>query len=68
MKKLLDLRFVIGIFFTVVGALLAVYDLITVQNKAMNTSVNILGATVFLFFGIGMIVLSYTNKIDEDSN
>jgi hypothetical protein len=68
MKKLLDLRFVIGVFFTVVGALLAVYDLTTVQNKAMNTSVNILGATVFLFFGIGMIVLSYTNKIDEDSN
>ncbi|KAA9041899.1 hypothetical protein FW778_07750 [Ginsengibacter hankyongi] len=65
MKKLLDLRFVIGIFFAVVGALLLIYDLTTGQNKMMDTSVNIWSAVLFLVFGAGMIVLSYTNKINE---
>ena len=65
MKKLLDLRFVIGIFFTVIGVLLALYDVTTAQNKMMDTSVNIWSAILFLVFGIAMIVLSYTNKIND---
>ena len=65
MKKLLDLRFVIGVFFAVVGTLLLIYDLVTAQNKSMNTSVNAWSAILFLVFGIVMIVLSYTNKIND---
>ncbi|HSQ44929.1 MAG TPA: hypothetical protein VLM16_08025 [Ginsengibacter sp.] len=65
MKKLLDLRFVIGIFFAVVGTLLLIYDLTTAQNKSMDTSVNTWSAILFLAFGIVMIVLSYTNKIND---
>ena len=65
MKKLLDLRFVIGIFFAIVGALILIYALIKPKNMTMDSSVNLWSSVLFLVFGIFMIVVSYTNKIDD---
>ncbi|HEY8659912.1 MAG TPA: hypothetical protein VIL78_12820 [Hanamia sp.] len=66
MKKLLDLRFVIGMFFTIVGTLLVVYDFVAQKNTKMNTSVNVCSGVLFLLFGIVMIILSYRSKVDEE--
>jgi uncharacterized membrane protein len=65
MKKLLDLRFVIGVFFAVVGLLLFIYHFAGTVNAVLNTSVNIVCSIFFTLFGISMIVLSYLQKIDD---
>ena len=66
MKKLLDLRFVIGMFFTIIGALLAIYHFTGTVNVALNTSVNIWCGVLFMLFGTGMIVLSYARRNIDD--
>lgn len=66
MKKLLDLRFVIGAFFTVIGFLLVIYHFAGTTNTRSNTSVNIWCGILFLIFGIGMIILSYLQKLGEE--
>lgn len=58
MKKLFDLRLVIGLFFAVVGALLAVYYFTAPVAAGFSASVNIWCGTLFLLFGVGMILLS----------
>ena len=66
MKKLLDLRFVIGMFFTKGGALLVIYYFSGTINTALNTSVNICSGVLFMLFGIGMIILSYLQKLMDE--
>lgn len=66
MKKLFDLRFVIGIFFSVIGTLLTIYDVVKHANTIIDTSVNIWGAAMFLLFGISMIASSFFFKISDD--
>ncbi len=66
MKKLLDLRFVIGAFFTVVGCLLVIYYFVGASGVSGAALVNIWCGVLFVLFGIGMITLSYIQKIDED--
>jgi len=66
MKKLFDLRFVIGIFFTVIGILLTIYDLVKHENTIIDTPVNIWSAAMFLLFGISMIALSFLKKLSGD--
>jgi uncharacterized membrane protein len=67
MKKLLDLRFVIGMFFTIVGLLLAIYHFTGTVNAALNTSVNIWCGLLFMLFGISMITLSYVQKLTDEN-
>ena len=64
MKKLLDLRFVIGSFFAIVGILLVLYYLLS-SKGAGETMINIWCGILFLLFGGVMIFLSYINKIKE---
>jgi uncharacterized membrane protein len=66
MKKLLDLRFVIGMFFTIVGVLLVIYHFAGTVNTALNTSVNIWCGILFMLFGISMIILSYVQKLMDE--
>ncbi|MBI1344276.1 MAG: hypothetical protein GC171_15235 [Terrimonas sp.] len=66
MKKLLDLRFVIGGFFTLVGIFLSVYYILGPKDTTVNTQVNIWCGLLFLLFGIGMVILSYVSKINEE--
>ena len=67
MKKLLDLRFVIGVFFAIVGILLTVYYLFS-SKPPDSSSVNIWCGVVFMLFGVVMIALSYLNKNSEEQS
>ena len=66
MKKLLDLRFVIGAFFTIVGCLLVIYYFVKASGELAAASVNIWCGGLFVLFGISMIILSYVQKLGED--
>jgi hypothetical protein len=60
MNKLLDLRFVIGLFFSVVGLLLIIYFLL--DTKEGPAKVNAVCGGLFLLFGLGMILVSYKKE------
>lgn len=62
MKKLLDLRFVIGAFFLVVGALLVAYYFVSTPTSNINSWCG----TIFIAFGITMISISYLKKLEEE--
>jgi uncharacterized membrane protein HdeD (DUF308 family) len=65
MNKFIDLRFVIGSFFTVVGILLIIYSFL---NKTEVQDVNRWCGGIFIIFGIIMILLSYQKKSQEESH
>ena len=63
LSKLLDLRFVIGVFFTLIGGLLLGHSFVV---AAEGESVNRRAGVVFLAFGIGMIVLSFQKEAHDE--
>lgn len=64
MKKILDLRFVIGCFFLLVGLILVGYGFLSGQSNDLS-AVNCWCGIVFALFGIIMLLISGKNK-DED--
>lgn len=62
MNKLLDLRFVIGLFFTVVGLLLLVFSFTSSEGHSINTWCG----AVFCIFGVLMIVLSFGKDANDE--
>ncbi|MER3498769.1 MAG: hypothetical protein C4308_09130 [Chitinophagaceae bacterium] len=64
MKKILDLRFVIGCFFLLVGLILVGYGFLSGQSNDLS-AVNRWCGIVFALFGIIMLLISGKNK-DED--
>lgn len=64
MNKLLDLRFVIGVFFVIVGLLLLLHYFFAVRDPAVSTIVNRNTGIVFLIFGAFMIIISRRNKLE----
>lgn len=64
MNRLLDLRFVIGIFFIIVGLLLLIYHFTGKKDAAMDTAVNLNTGIVFLLFGVFMIFISLRKKVE----
>lgn len=64
MEKLFDLRFVIGLFFTVVGLLLLGYHFL--DSMATEEMVNLWTGGIFLLFGVFMVVLSYKQAPPEE--
>jgi len=65
MKKLLDLRYVIGVFFFIVGVLLSIYFCINLKQKT-NAAINIKCGVSFVVFGLIMIFLSYIHETKEE--
>jgi hypothetical protein len=65
MKKLFDLRFVIGVFFLVIGVILLGYGFIA-STASTGRSVNLWCGTIFVLFGAFMTILSYKRPIAED--
>ena len=57
-----DLRAPIGLLFTILGALLIVYGLITsgsdMYARSLGTNVNLVWGAVLLVFGLGMLWLA----------
>jgi hypothetical protein len=66
MRKLFDLRFVIGAFFTVVGILLLIYGFIVETEQA--SPVNRWCGGVFTLFGLVMIILSFQKTTIPEDN
>jgi uncharacterized membrane protein HdeD (DUF308 family) len=63
MKRLLDLRFVIGVFFFVVGILLLLYSFFSANP---DQSVNRWCGGIFIIFSIIMFIFSFKTN-DEES-
>jgi hypothetical protein len=65
-NKLLDLRFVIGAFFTIVGIMLVAFGFMSTSVAEDMQSINRWAGSVFALFGVVMIVLSLVkNAADE---
>jgi len=64
MNKLFDLRFVIGLFFSVVGVLLIIYGL--ASNVQEQNAVNVWCGGVFTLFGVVMILLSFGKEAHDE--
>ena len=60
MNKLLDLRFVIGVFFTVVGTMLLIYSF------GKGEEINRWCGIVFGVFGVLMILLSFGKDAHDE--
>jgi hypothetical protein len=58
MDRLLDLRFVIGLFFLIVGVLLLVHGFTSTGDQSVNQWCG--GA--FIIFSVVMLLLSYRKK------
>ena len=63
MNKLLDLRFVIGAFFLIVGLLLLVYSFV---SEGTGTDVNRWCGLLFLVFAVVMIVVSLRKEAHDE--
>jgi len=64
MDKLLDLRFVIGAFFTIVGILLLGYSFTNENFNVQET--NRWCGIIFLAFGVIMIILSLRKNAHDE--
>ena len=63
MNKLLDLRFVIGAFFLIVGLILLFYSFV---SERIGTYVNRWCGILFLVFGVLMIVVSLRKEAHDE--
>ncbi|HEU0065359.1 MAG TPA: hypothetical protein VFQ58_10015 [Flavisolibacter sp.] len=61
MNKLFDLRFVIGVFFLVIGVLLLIYSFLSKAEVDMQT-INRWSGSIFTVFGVIMLIIS-TRKL-----
>ncbi len=65
MNRLFDLRFVIGLFFLVVGLLLFGYSFISPNIAANGKDVNLWCGVFFILFAVVMLLLSFRKKPEE---
>ncbi len=59
----LDIRWPIGLMFSLVGAILAIYGLITgsdaeIYKRSLGINVNLIWGLVLLIFGVAMLVMA----------
>ena len=66
LNKLLDLRFVIGLFFTLTGIVLLVFGLTTDHLTPVQKDINKWGGGVFTAFGILMILISFGKDAHDE--
>ncbi len=57
MHRLTDLRFIIGLFFSIVGALLLTLSFITVDDGNYGVSLNQFSGAAMLVFGVFMLFI-----------
>lgn len=62
MNKFFDLRFVIGLFFLIIGAMLLIFSLTTTPTEGFNKTVNLWCSISFLVFSVIMLILSIDKK------
>jgi drug/metabolite transporter (DMT)-like permease len=59
MEKITDLRFIIGLFFSLVGALLVILALTGSSAKEFGTSLNQWAGLAMLLFGLVMLWMNH---------
>ncbi len=64
LNKLFDLRFVIGVFFLVIGLLLLVYSFMVEPESAQ--AINRWSGFIFAIFGVLMVVLSLRKDAHDE--
>lgn len=60
-----DLRFPIGLMFSLFGALLAIFGFFSdpaLYAKSLGTNVNLIWGTIMLIFGIAMLFLAWRSR------
>jgi hypothetical protein len=60
---MLDIRFAIGLMFSIFGLILTIYGLVTMDNhtmyeRSLNINVNLISGIITLLFGLVMLFLS----------
>ncbi len=55
MDRLNDLRYIIGLFFTLVGAVLIVMPLLSTTDKTHGFNLNLFAGAAMLVLGIGLL-------------
>lgn len=58
MEKLNDLRFIIGIFFALIGAMLVALALVLNYDMAFGKTLNLYAGLAMLVFGVFMLWMS----------
>ena len=61
----LDIRWPIGGLFTITGALLVIYGLVSdpaIYQKSLGINVNLWWGVVLLVFGLAMLVLAFQSR------
>ena len=61
----LDIRWPIGGLFTITGALLVIYGLVSdpaIYQKSLGINVNLWWGVVLVVFGLAMLVLAYQSR------
>jgi hypothetical protein len=66
MRKLFDLRFVIGSFFSVVGLILIIYGFLSTDRASNAHLTNKWCGGIFIVFGILMIILSFGRDAHDE--
>jgi len=66
MEKLLDLRFVIGVFFFIIGVLLLIHGFSATDLTGHVESVNKWCGGIFILFGVVMILLSFRGNAHDE--
>jgi multisubunit Na+/H+ antiporter MnhG subunit len=59
----LDIRWPIGLMFSIVGALMAVFGFITnskdIYQRSLNINVNLYWGLLLVVFGVGMLIMAW---------
>lgn len=63
----LDIRFPIGLMFSIIGLLVAVYGMVTGSNKelyqrSLDININLVWGIVLLVFGVWMLLMAIRGK------
>lgn len=66
MNKLLDLRFVIGVFFVALSVLLLGYSFFAANLLDDAKTINMICGTVFGIFGVIMVILSFRKNAHDE--
>jgi hypothetical protein len=68
----IDIKFPIGLMFTILGAVLAVYGFVTrtdpeMYQKSLDINVNLWTGIAMMVFGLGMLLASIIKKKEEET-
>jgi hypothetical protein len=68
----IDIKFPIGLMFSILGAVLTVYGFVTRSNvelyhKSLDVNINLWTGIAMLIFGLGMLLASILQKKEKDT-